>query len=137
MKEIRRRLCVSESKLMMLCDSEHIVKCFDVYENRWLKIMVLEYCNGGDLQAEINGKLRIPEREAILILKQLINGIAVRLCLARKCITIRLSTATSKPKTYCRTMGCIRSRIWAFRSWWTRRKSTGPRSALSQQWLQK
>jgi serine/threonine protein kinase len=49
-KEIRRRLCVSESRLMMICNSEHVIKCFDVYENKSLKIMVLEYCNGGDLQ---------------------------------------------------------------------------------------
>lgn len=75
---------------MMLCNSEHIVKCYDVYENRSLKIMVMEYCNGGDLQGEISSKGKIPEKEAILILKQLINGIAVSIVIFRKCITIGL-----------------------------------------------
>jgi serine/threonine protein kinase len=62
---------------MMICDSDNVVKCYNVYENRSLKIMVMEYCNGGELQREITNKYKIPEREAILILKQVINGIAV------------------------------------------------------------
>jgi serine/threonine protein kinase len=38
---------------------------------------MIEYCNGMNLQKEIELKVRIPENEAILIMKQLINGIAV------------------------------------------------------------
>ena len=38
--------------------------------------MVIEYCNGGTLQQQIDTKFKIPEKEAILILKQIINGIA-------------------------------------------------------------
>lgn len=60
----------------MLCNSENLIKCFDIYENKSLKIMVIEYCNGGTLQQEIRNKHRIPEKQAILILKQIINGIA-------------------------------------------------------------
>ena len=37
--------------------------------------MVIEFCNKGTLQDEIDNKSRIPEKEAILILKQIINGI--------------------------------------------------------------
>lgn len=62
---------------MMLCNSDNVIRCFDVYENKSLKIMIIEFCNGGTLQSEIDVKKRIPEKEAILILKQIINGIAV------------------------------------------------------------
>ena len=64
---------------MMMCNSPNVVQCYNVYENMSLKIMVIEYCNGGELQQEIRNKIRIPEGEAILVLKQLINGIAVGL----------------------------------------------------------
>jgi serine/threonine protein kinase len=37
--------------------------------------MMIEYCNGGNLANEIGLKKRIPEDEAIMILKQIINGI--------------------------------------------------------------
>lgn len=79
---------------MMICDSDNVVKCYNVYENRSLKIMVMEYCNGGELQREISTKYKIPEREAILILKQIINGIAVLFSIFRSCTTTTLSIAT-------------------------------------------
>ena len=43
-KEIRERLAISEPKLMMKCNSEHLLKCYDIYENKDLKILVMEYC---------------------------------------------------------------------------------------------
>jgi serine/threonine protein kinase len=39
--------------------------------------MVIEYCNGGTLESEIMARRRIPENEAIAILKQLIIGLSV------------------------------------------------------------
>ena len=99
---------------MMICDSDNVVKCYNVYENRSLKIMVMEFCNGGELQREIINKYKIPEREAILILKQIINGIAVLVDLLRNCIITISSIAILKPKTFCRITGSTRSQIWAF-----------------------
>lgn len=32
---------------MLICNSDNVVKCFDVYSNNFLKIIVMEYCNGG------------------------------------------------------------------------------------------
>ena len=64
-KAIKQRLCESEPRLMYLCKSPFLIKCFDVYSNDDLKIMVIEYCNGKTLQAEIDEKKRIPEREAV------------------------------------------------------------------------
>lgn len=39
--------------------------------------MMVEYCNGGSLQDYIDRKGRITEKEAILIFKQILNGIGV------------------------------------------------------------
>ena len=46
-------------------------------ENESLKVLVLEYCNGHTLQEYIDRKIRIKEDEAVRILRQIINGIAV------------------------------------------------------------
>jgi serine/threonine protein kinase len=59
-----------------------------VYENEDLKLMMIEYCNGNTLQNYIERKGRIPEKEAILIFKQILNGIAVSIKLYRNCILI-------------------------------------------------
>lgn len=72
--------------MMRICNSPNLVKCYDVYENEELKLMMLEYCNGGSLQDYIDRKGRITEKEAILIFKQILNGIAVNVDLVRNCI---------------------------------------------------
>lgn len=78
-REIRKRLAKTESEMMMKCDSPHVMKCYDVYENKDLKIMMIEYCNGGTLSDALAEKGRIPENEAIDFIKQAIFGIAVRI----------------------------------------------------------
>lgn len=50
----------TESEMMMKCDSPHVMKCYDVYENKDLKIMMIEYCNGGTLADMLGEKGRIP-----------------------------------------------------------------------------
>ena len=60
----------------MRVESDHVMKLYDVYQNKWLKIMVMEFCNGGTLSEEIIHRNRIPEKQAIDILKQIIIGIA-------------------------------------------------------------
>jgi len=47
---------------MMKVDSEHVMKLYSVYENKNLKIMVIEYCNGGPLSQELLSRGRIPEK---------------------------------------------------------------------------
>lgn len=46
-KEIKKRLSRTEPELMLICNSENVVKCYDVYSNNFLKIIVMEFCNGG------------------------------------------------------------------------------------------
>ena len=60
-RQIKLRLAESEPRLMYICDSENLLKCYDVYENEDLKLIVIQYCNGETLQAEINRRGRIPE----------------------------------------------------------------------------
>ena len=61
---------------MTKVDSSHVMKIYDVYENKSLKIMVIEYCSGGTLSDLIYRRGRIPESEAIEILKQIIMGVS-------------------------------------------------------------
>jgi len=61
-KMIKERLAISEPKMMMLCDSPNLIKCYDIYENKDLKILVMEYCNGENLQTYRLRKKKIPER---------------------------------------------------------------------------
>lgn len=64
---------------MKRCNSDHLVRCYDTYENAEYIILALEYCNAGDLYRELKKRKRIPEEEAVRILKQLIAGFAVPL----------------------------------------------------------
>jgi hypothetical protein len=52
--------------------------------------------------------VRIPEKEAIMILKQIINGIAVLHNLFRNCIVIELFTEISRQKIFFLTMAHIK-----------------------------
>lgn len=47
---------------MYMCDSPFLLKCYDVYENSDLKVLIIEFCNGKTLQDEIDEKKRIPEK---------------------------------------------------------------------------
>ena len=78
LKDVKLRLSRTEDLLMERCDSPNVVKCFDVFLNQDLKFIVMEFCNRGNLEDEIKRRKHIPEREAIPMLKQIINGITVR-----------------------------------------------------------
>ena len=60
---------------MSHCDSPHLLKLYDVYSNKDLKVMIMEYCNGKTLQQEINEKVTLEEAEAMMISKHIINGL--------------------------------------------------------------
>lgn len=75
---ILQRLSHNEDKMMLKCNSPYLVKCFDVFKNEDLKIIVMEYCNRGTLTEYLSEKKKLPEEEAISILKQILNGIKVK-----------------------------------------------------------
>lgn len=45
---------------MAKCNSKHVVRLYERYETEHHIMLVLEYCNGGDLAEEINTRGRIP-----------------------------------------------------------------------------
>ena len=63
---------------MRRCDNDHIIKCEGVFENGMYKILVLEFCEGGDLFNEISREGRFHEKKAVEVLEQLLFGFAVR-----------------------------------------------------------
>ena len=62
---------------MRMCANRNIVQCYQVFQNQSLKIIVMEYCEGGTLQEYIRLNGKIPEKEALKIFKQILNGVAV------------------------------------------------------------
>lgn len=69
---------------MQLCDSPNILKCYQIFQNDSLKVLILEYCSGQTLQDYIDKKRVIKEDEAVRILRQIINGIAVIILLMKE-----------------------------------------------------
>ena len=40
-RNIKLRLAESEPRLMYMCDSPYLLKCYDVYENEDLKVLII------------------------------------------------------------------------------------------------
>jgi serine/threonine protein kinase len=59
-KAIRKRLVKEESKIMMRFNNPNLLKCYECFENRDLKLMVIEYCENGSLQEKIETVKKIP-----------------------------------------------------------------------------
>lgn len=70
------QLMQSEIKVLQECCSENIVKLYEYFEHNGVHHIVIEFCDGGDLENYINSKPkeRINEEETIAFLKQLLNG---------------------------------------------------------------
>jgi serine/threonine protein kinase len=66
---------------MKKCDSIHILKVYDIYEDRSSKIVVSEFCNMGSLQDEIQKRKRMgtDELKATAILRQIVSALKVNL----------------------------------------------------------
>jgi serine/threonine protein kinase len=77
LKDIKLRLAETEPRLMQMCNSPCLLKCYDVYENEDLKVLILEYCKGKTLQNDIDLKGCIPESSAITIIKHIMIGLMV------------------------------------------------------------
>lgn len=62
---------------MMQCDSPNLLKCYDIYENKDLKLLIMEYCSGETLEKYLGKKRKLTEQQAVDILRQIMNGVAV------------------------------------------------------------
>jgi serine/threonine protein kinase len=60
LKNLRYQVIRSEGDIMQKCNSDCIVRIYDRYETDDYIILVLEYCNGGDLADTIHERGRIP-----------------------------------------------------------------------------
>lgn len=64
----------SEIDIMKKVDHENVVKLLNVYRTNNNMYIVTELCEDGDLRNYIKKKKRLPEVEAIKILKDILNG---------------------------------------------------------------
>ena len=62
---------------MLKCKSAYIIKLYESFTNDIGKVLVMEYCNGATLEHYIKKRGGLEESNAIVILKEIIFGIAV------------------------------------------------------------
>ena len=86
---------------MRQCHSPNLIKLLDVFENDDLKILIIEFCDGRTLADQLKQRSdrRFSEKEAVDIIRHIINGIAVFLRGVRNCTGTASCTATSRPTT--------------------------------------
>jgi len=87
-REKLRRYLRTEEILLKKCHSANVIKLYDVMQNDRCKVLVLEYCNGGGLDSYIKDHGPTEESDAVIILRQIILGLAVSGFLFRNCIVI-------------------------------------------------
>ncbi len=67
-------LLQTEIDIMMRIRQDNILPCYENIEKDGNYHLVLKYCNSGDLQGHIQKKGRLPEKDAVYYLQQLMNG---------------------------------------------------------------
>lgn len=64
----------NETTILKEIDHPNILKCYEVLETGSAYYMVLEYCDGGDLEKHLALHKKLPEEEILFISKQILNG---------------------------------------------------------------
>eukprot|EP00347_Sterkiella_histriomuscorum_P009526 403340869 len=64
-----------EVDTLKLVNSKHVIKVIKAYKTQSRHYLITELCNGGDLSSLIKARQTLPEDEAIIILKQIIQGL--------------------------------------------------------------
>jgi serine/threonine protein kinase len=67
-------LVKTEIRVLKECKNENVVKYVDNFMTERSIVIVMEYCEGGELQTYLQSKGRLTEHEATMFLKQIING---------------------------------------------------------------
>lgn len=60
---------------MQLIDSKHVIKVIKAYKTNSRHYLITELCNGGDLLSLLKLKKCLSEREALIVLKQIVQGL--------------------------------------------------------------
>jgi serine/threonine protein kinase len=64
-----------EMKMLSELDNEHIIKVYQIYENENHYLIIMEYCEGGELFNYIVEKQRLSENESSFFYYQIIQGV--------------------------------------------------------------
>lgn len=56
----------------------NVVRCYEKIMTSKNIYLVMEYCNGGDLDQYLANNGRVPEIQATLFLREILNGFKVR-----------------------------------------------------------
>ena len=59
---------------MKNCENDHIIKLYEFIETKNSFYLVMEYCNGGDLEKLIKKNKQLSEKDSVNFLKQLLKG---------------------------------------------------------------
>lgn len=67
-------LVKTEIRVLKECKNENVVCYVDNFMSEKSIIIVMELCDGGELQTYLTNKGRLTEHEATIFLKQILNG---------------------------------------------------------------
>lgn len=79
-------LVKTEVKVLKGCKNDNVISFVDTFKTDNYLFIITEFCNGGDLEHYLEKKKQIPEDEATLFLKQILNGFMVNPLSLRACI---------------------------------------------------
>lgn len=65
-----------EVAIMKLVDHPHVLRLYDIWENRQEIYMVLEFAQNGELFEQIAGKGRLPEDRAVKYFRQMLSAVS-------------------------------------------------------------
>ena len=66
---------IREMSILSKMDHENVIKVFQIYEDNYNYLIIMEYCEGGELFNYIVKKGKLPEKEAAFFFYQIINGV--------------------------------------------------------------
>ena len=66
---------IREMSILSKMDHENVIKVFQIFEDSKNFLIIMEYCEGGELFNYIVKKGRLPEKEASFFFYQIINGV--------------------------------------------------------------
>lgn len=74
-------LVKTEIKVLKACKNDNVIRFVDSFKTDNYVFIITEFCNGGDLEHYLEKQKQIPEDEATVFLKQILNGFKVYLLL--------------------------------------------------------
>ena len=73
-------LVKTEIKVLKSCKNDNVIGYVDSFQSERSVFICTEFCNGGDLENYLEKKKCLTEDEAVMFLRQILNGFKVLLC---------------------------------------------------------